>query len=168
MTKKIIIADTGPIIALALLDLIKDMPEVIGEIIIPHAVYLECTYDLSKPAAKSIQLAVTNGQMQVKNIAHSNLYKELTELLDPGEAEAITLFHKICADLLLIDEMKGRSIAEKQQIPIIGTIAILLKVKEKGVRPLVKPMIDKLTTHNYRLSKALIKYVLNRSGESSG
>ena len=165
MTKKIIIADTGPIIALALLDLIKDLPEIIGNIVIPHAVYLECTRDLSKPAAKKIQWAKNNGQIQVQNIRHSNFYNELKILLDEGEAEAITLFQETDANLLLIDELKGRKIAEKQNIPIIGTVAILLKAKEKSIRPKIKPMIETLTSHNYRLSKALIDHVLIKAKE---
>jgi len=165
LTKKIIIADTGPVIALALLDLIKDMPEIIGDIVIPHAVYLECTKDLSKPAAKKIQLAKNNKQIRVQDINHSSFYRELKMLLDEGEAEAITLFQETNADLLLIDELKGRRLAAKQNIPIIGTIAILLKAKEKSIRPAIKPMIEILTSHNYRLSKALIDYILIKANE---
>ncbi len=66
---------------------------------------------------------------------------------------------------MLIDEVNGRKVAEKQNIPITGTVAVLLKAKEKGIRPLVKPMIDKLLQHNYRLSKPLITIILKLCDE---
>lgn len=165
MTKKIIVADTGPLIALALLDLINEMPAIIGEIVIPQTVYNECISDLTKPGAAIIQKAFNNKQLTIHKVARSKLLDELTSILDQGEAEAIILYKKINADLLLIDEIKGRKAAVKQQVAITGTVAILLKAKEKSIRPLVKPMIDKLLTNNYRLSKSLIKYILKLSHE---
>lgn len=167
MPKKIIIADTGPLIALAILDLIKDLPQIVGEIIIPESVYNECVADLSKPGAQEIKHALGNQQIKLHKISPSKLLVELTSVLDQGEAEAILLYKQINADLLLIDEIKGRKVAEKQQISITGTVAILLKAKEKSVRPLVKPMIDKLLLHNYRLSNSLISHILKISGELS-
>jgi len=162
---KIIIADSGPLIALALLDLIQDCPKIIGEIVIPPSVYSECISDLTKPGAKIIKNALDNDHITVHQVTQSNMLNELTSILDQGEAQAIMLYKEIGADLLLIDEIKGRKVAEKQSISITGTVAVLLKVKEKGIRPVVKPMIDKLLQHNYRLSKPLITTVLKRCNE---
>jgi uncharacterized protein len=165
LSKKIIISDSGPLIALALVDLIKSAPKIIGEIVVPETVYNECIYDLTKPGAKIIKKALADHQITLHHVPHSILLTELTSILDQGEAEAIMLYKEIGADLLLIDEVKGRKVAEKQNISITGTVAVLLKAKEKGIRPLVKPMIDKLLQHNYRLSKALITTILKRCDE---
>jgi len=165
LAKKIIIADSGPMIALALLDLIQDSHKIIGKIVIPPTVYLECTSDLTKPGAKIIKNALDNDRIMLHKVTQSNMLNELTSILDQGEAEAIMLYKEIGADLLLIDEVKGRKVAEKQNISITGTVAVLLKAKEKGIRSLVKPMIDKLLQHNYRLSKPLITTILKRCNE---
>ena len=166
MAKKIIVSDTGPIIALALLNLIKDMPDIIGEIIIPYTVYQECICDLAKPAAQKIQYEFDRGKLKIQEISTPALLNEYTLLLDKGESEAIALYQEIHADYLLIDEIKGRKAAEKQQITIIGTLAILVKAKEKSIIPLIKPMLEILLSHNYRLSKSLIQYILQRCGEA--
>jgi predicted nucleic acid-binding protein len=165
LVKKIIVSDTGPVIALALLDLIDNMPEIIGDMIIPQAVYQECVCDLNKPAAQKIQMAVNRGKLKVLEVSKSAFLDDLTTLLDKGESEAIALYNEVDADLLLIDEIIGRKYAEKRQIPIIGTVAVLVKVKQKSIRPLVKPMIEILISHNYRLSNKLIQYVLQRCDE---
>ncbi|MEM9935995.1 MAG: hypothetical protein AAF824_20380 [Bacteroidota bacterium] len=54
----------------------------------------------------------------VVSIEDLSLFNELIQYLDPGEAEAIVLALETKADLLLIDERKGRRIAKEYRILI--------------------------------------------------
>jgi len=94
------------------------------------------------------------------------LIGKLEQVLDRGEAEAIALAKELQADFLLIDEKKGRSIAEGEALVVIGLAGILTRAKQLHVIPEVKPLMDSLIKNNFRISKTLYKAVLAKAGES--
>ena len=49
---------------------------------------------------------------------------DLTNQLHLGEAEAIKLAHELRADLLIMDERRGRQIAAARGLTVIGTLGI--------------------------------------------
>ena len=55
------------------------------------------------------------------------------QLVDVGEAEAIELARELHADRLLIDERKGRKLATKEGVPIIGLLGVVLLAKRKNL-----------------------------------
>lgn len=85
-------------------------------------------------------------------------------ILDEGESQALSLATKLQCGIL-IDERLGRSIAERHSIPVVGVMGVLLRAKAEGRIDLVKPLIEKLLQHNYRLSVRVINIVLKRAGE---
>jgi predicted nucleic acid-binding protein len=52
--------------------------------------------------------------------------------LDAGESEAIVMALEWPADLLIMDESSGRTMARKLNIRITGTLGVLLKAKRDG------------------------------------
>ena len=83
-----------------------------------------------------------------------------------GEAEAIALSLEINADVLLIDEIKGRREAAGRGIEVTGLIGVLLDAKKAGLIELVKPEIDRLVTEAcFWLSPQLISTALRKAGE---
>jgi hypothetical protein len=53
--------------------------------------------------------------------------------LEPGESESIALALEIGADLLLIDERRGRAEADRLGIKITGLLGILVEAKRKKI-----------------------------------
>ena len=161
---KIIVADTGPLIAFARIDRIDLLAKLFGAIIIPQAVADECLIEKHRPGAIVIQQAISEKVVQIYSNPPPTELADLTDILDIGEAAAIKLaFINKCP--LIIDKKLGRAVATKLQIKIIGSAGILLLAKQKKVIPLIKPVLLKLKNESYYLADHLINEVLVRAGE---
>lgn len=158
-----VVADTGPLIALARvghLDLLRRLYE---QISIPPAVRDELAIGSDRPGAKVLAVALEAGWVTVA--LAPNLASDLAQILDPGEAEAIALAETHGARILVIDDARGRRIARRRGIAVVGVAGVLLAAKSTGAIAAVGPVLKAMTSAGYRLSPELIAGVLSRADE---
>jgi predicted nucleic acid-binding protein len=86
--------------------------------------------------------------------------------LDPGEAEVLALAEERDARLIVVDERKARRFAERLDLPLTGTLGILLSAKEAGLIESVRLWIDKITEAGLYLRPDLVQRVLVLAGET--
>lgn len=79
--------------------------------------------------------------------------------LDRGEAEAISLAQQINADVLLIDERRGRSEAESRNLPVAGTLTVLVQAARDQRIDLAKS-VEELRRLGFRMSQELAEQTL--------
>lgn len=158
-----VVSDATPLIALAKLGGMPWLQQLFGEILIPEAVYREVAIaGTGRVASAEIQSA---DWIQVRSVLNRNRVRVLLTQLDLGESEAIVLAQEIEADWLLMDEIKGRAVALALGLPIVGTVGLLVMAKEMGLVLSVRPLLDALASHNFRLSKNVIRSILIQAGE---
>jgi predicted nucleic acid-binding protein len=87
-------------------------------------------------------------------------------LLDAGEASAILLAEQTDCRFLLIDERRGREIARRRGLPVVGLAGILLAAKQSGLLESVGPVLADLSRQGYRLSDTLVAEVVRLAGET--
>ncbi|MBD2073154.1 DUF3368 domain-containing protein [Phormidium sp. FACHB-592] len=163
----IVVSDTSAITNLAAIDQLRLLPLLYQQVIIPEAVYRELV-DIapSVPGSAEVQAA---SWLEVKLLANREIVERLQSeaRLDPGESEAIALALELGADLLLIDERRGRAEADRLGIKITGLLGILIEAKRKRLIVAVKPLMDALiATSDFRVSSALYDQILNIVNET--
>ena len=157
-------ADTGPLIALARVDRLELLPGLFGNGVIPPAVHREARTESGRPGARRIREALSAGWLRVATLG-DDAPPDLLRVVDPGEAEAMTLCLQQQARLLLIDDAKGRKTARRAGIPLVGVAGVLLAAKSKGLLAVVSPALDDLAAVGYRLSSQLVDGVRRRANE---
>ena len=129
----IVISDTTPIISLLKVNRLYLLKKLFGTVLIPKAVFSELTensrFQNEAESVKSCDF------IQVVNEIDENYVSLLRRStgLDLGESEAIYLSDNGKADMLLMDEVRGREVAARMGIRIMGTIGILALAYEDSL-----------------------------------
>lgn len=86
--------------------------------------------------------------------------------IDIGEAEAILLALELKANLILMDERRGRALATTYGLNMLGLLGVLLQAKQNILISSVKILMDQLIeTADFRVSQQLYSMVLKAAGE---
>ncbi|GLS25182.1 DUF3368 domain-containing protein [Marinibactrum halimedae] len=161
---KIVVSDTTAITYFSRINALFILKSLFNQVYIPEAVYEELTRQGDHiPGAKEVKTLNWIVVEEVKNI--DEITAKFRVELDPGESQAIGLALHKQADLLVIDERKGRSEAENLGLKITGMIGIFIKAKEKGVIDRIAPYLDQLRKTNFTMGPALYGRALQLAGE---
>jgi predicted nucleic acid-binding protein len=85
--------------------------------------------------------------------------------LGAGEREAIMLAHELGA-VLIVDDPDARDTAARLGMSFLGSLGILREAKLQGIIPVVRPELDALREHQFRLSETLYQTFLEQLGEA--
>jgi uncharacterized protein len=171
-TTQAVIADAGPLIAIARIDHLKLLHRLYGKVIVPSVVWREITSAGAFDDIKVIRFAQTKAWLEIA-VEEPDLNLDPTSplwIIDAGERAAITLALKYQQNgtepLLILDDAAARASAKIFSLPMIGTIGILLRAKTLGFISEVMPLAIKLQNSGYFFSDALISSVAERTRES--
>ena len=149
-----IVCNSSVLITLDNVGILHILKNLFGEILIPRAVRREVFGRRRLPAfVKCIE------------ISEPIALKVLESNLEAGESEAICLYEEIQANLLIIDDLEGRRVAERLRINITGTLGVLLLAKEEKFIDAIKPLLDEIVSHGFRVADELYKELLMKSDE---
>lgn len=160
----IVVSDASPIIGLAAVGELDLLRQLYGAVHIPQAVYEEIVAGEAGPGAYEIR---TMAWIQIAEVRDIPLVQALSVELDVGEAEAIALAVEMNADLVLIDERRGRRVARRHHQTVIGVLGVLVEAKRQGAVPAVKPLLDALhEAAGCHVAQELRARVLEVTGET--
>lgn len=160
----IVVSDTTPLISLLKINRLDLLEKLFGKVLIPVAVFDELTVDKRfELEAKQIREKQFIIVRTIKNLESVSILKRATGL-DQGESEAIVLTDELKADLLLMDEAKGRSVSTQIGLKVMGTIGILMAAYEEQelTSDEVRKCIDGLQRAGRHIGQRHYQMLLNR------
>mgnify|MGYP003680971013 CR=1 FL=1 len=158
-----VVCDTSSISNLLQIGLVSILHTLYGRVLITPAVQGELRA-FSDHGEQIDQFSWIN----VRAPENREMLAQLLEILDLGESESIIVAIESNANYLIIDEYKGRKIAELYGVKISGILGVLIQAKKQGLISSVQENIKKLVEIGFRLDKSLVERVLKSLGEVQG
>jgi uncharacterized protein len=159
-----IVSDTTALIVLAAQQRLDLLGACFERVLIPSAVYQE--WRAGDDTLSRILEPLTF--LDIRAVEEMDLLQALRALVDPGEAEALTLAKQLGLPLL-IDEKKGRSLARSMGIQVFGLVGLLLLAVRRGVleSSTARTILDRARDNGFRLSPSLYQAFMQQLGELS-
>ena len=154
-----VISDTTPIISLIKIHRLDLLEKLFGEVLIPNAVFRELiTNESFSNEAEEVKKSAFLKISPVQNRRSIAILQAISGL-DDGESEAIVLADEKKSDVLIIDERKGRMVAQKLGITITGTVGVLVQANNEGMitKDEAESCLEFLRKSNIRLSEKLVQ-----------
>ena len=130
----IVVSDTSPLTALLTVGRTELLAQLFGEVVVPEAVNRELLRSHSNMP----------DWLQVRALRDQTQARVYEVRVDRGEAEAIALAQELKADLLLMDERKGRRLANEQGIQVMGLLGVILLAKRHGLIASAGALLNRL------------------------
>jgi uncharacterized protein len=159
---ELIISNTSPIFYLHRLGLIDILHELYGTITVPEAVKHEL--DQGGVTGEDVPRLEEYAWINIVKVRPPQ-YLNLVVDLGRGESEVLAIAADHPSALLILDDKLARSIAKMQGFHLTGTAGVLLRAKEKGFIPALRPVMERLVSLDFRLKLDLLEAILHLAGE---
>lgn len=158
-----VIVNSTPLIALSHVNKLDILQKLYGEIMIPNAVYCEISAKPDSVCKRQVEEALNWIRIEkIQNEMAKTMYK--TQLHD-GEVEVMILAKERNADLVIIDDANAKKHAKYLQLPVTGTLGVLIKAKKEGYISKLRPILEEMVNKNIYLSENVINMCLRQVNE---
>lgn len=168
MSPPLLIADSGPLIALARLDLLALPRHFFAEVLVTPTVWAEVTRRPKPDEMERLDLAMSSGVLRL-SASRSAPPDSVPDVLrragiDAGERVSILLALEMEAALLL-DDKRARLAAHALGLPVLGTLGLLARGRQTGAVGPLRPLCERLADTGYYLPAEALSKVLSDQGE---
>jgi predicted nucleic acid-binding protein len=155
--KGLVVCNTGPLIALSLINKLHIIPPLFEKIIIPDVVHHEILE--GRHLNSDIENYMKADWINIMKVSRQ-LDPLLKTFLDMGEAAVIDLARKLKADFVLIDERKARKVARTiYNIHVIGSARILVEAKRNKLLDNVGNALEDMRSKGYWIHDDIVDFI---------
>jgi len=95
--------------------------------------------------------------VEVRAVRNRELLYDYAERVDIGEASAIALASEVPSPLLILDDLRGRKLADRLRLNYTGTVGILVLARKRGIINGLRSHFDRIRATNFRVPERLLK-----------
>jgi predicted nucleic acid-binding protein len=160
----IVVSDTTPLHYLAVLGALDVLPRLFGTVLCPPEVLAECLH----PSAPEALRTWASKPPDWLKIEETGGLDKRVQGLDSGEAAALSLALRLRADLVLVDERKGRARASRLGLRRAGTLGVLAEAGRRGWLDYSEATDRLLRDTNFRVDPAVVEETWVRANSTGG
>jgi predicted nucleic acid-binding protein len=163
---RLVLADASPLIGLAIVDGLRWLPDLFGEVWMPRSVRGEVLPGIQARGETEIAASIKAKHLRVWTRVIPEVSPPLPDL-DEGESDCIRIAgsSEFSHALILMDERAGRAVAKELGISVAGTAAVIGLAKKRKLIRAAKPVFAKLHATDFRISVNVIETVLRDLNE---
>ncbi len=153
-----VISDTGPLVALAKVDLLSVLRTLFGRVQIPEAVWSEC-HGRHGPDTMRIDQAVEAGWLHVTTPSterRPHVPPRWSRNLGRGEVAALETALASDRALLIVDDRLARRAAMQLDVNYLGTVRTLWLAERRKVIDSAAVVIERMAAYGYRVSPKIL------------
>jgi len=154
-----VVSNTSPLLNLALIDRLDLLQSQFSGLEVPEQVWEEI--QKGERGTDALEDLRNEGFLNIVPVPEDELFRELREDIDKGEAAALRYALEENADLVLLDEKEGRNVARRHEIPRTGVVGILLKGANEGDVDDLEEELDALQDAGFWISDDLYEDILD-------
>ena len=158
-----VICNTSPMQYLHQVNLLRIIPSLVGQVLIPPAVNAELA------VGRSLGLDLPDpAHLDWVTIRARSRFDPVSILpgLDAGEVEVLALALQCGDAIVILDDAVARQAAHSLGVRLTGTLGLLLDAKRAGLITRIESVLDTLQSLRFRLARQTRALVLGLAGES--
>lgn len=160
MNTPVWVINASPLILLGKLgrtDLLEGLAQ---EVWVPDAVYDEVAAGLAEAGAAGSLLWAQDRRVRDVAVPSSILGWDL------GAGESQVLAHCMLAGhMAVLDDGEARAAAKVHELPLVGTLGVILRARQAGLIPAARPLVERLLESGSYLASDLVRQALAKVGE---
>lgn len=161
MTEQTWVINASPLILLGKINQLELVERLASRLIVPQSV----TDEIAAGAQdRSIQSTLNWAQRHI----HPDMAVPVSILkwdIGAGESQVLAQCMRHNGSKAVLDDGEARAAAQAHQIPLVGTLGIILRAKQSGLVAEAKPLIEQLLANGSYLSDSLVREALRKVGE---
>lgn len=155
--------NASPIILLGKADLLKKVSPLAKLWIIPEGVIREV--EVKRPIGPYLSEISYNSEVVQENV--SKIHPSIAAWdLGRGESEVLSFALGKPGTGVVLDDLQARNCAALFDLPLIGSLGLIVLAKRKGLLNLAKPEIERLIAVGLHVDSAMLTRILIRIGEA--
>lgn len=158
----VVVADTGPLRYLVLIEAIELLPRLFGRVLVPEIVIAELSRSSTPPAVRQWLATAPDWLDRRSAPLAAGVFPPQ---LGAGERAAIDLAQAVSAALLLLDDRAAITEARARGLEATGTLGVLVRAAQLGLVDL-ETAFTRLKATNFRYRPAMLDALLARHGET--
>lgn len=160
-TSEVVIADASPFVHLDRIGRLDLLPAVFGHVTIPEIIAAEV--GRGGHLFPGIAVRTLAWVTVLPDRADADLLRD--PALHGGEVAALSIARAIPNHLLVIDDLGGRTAAQRLGLRFIGTAGSVIRARKMGIVPAASPILDALAAEGFRLAAEVRRTLLRQVGE---